>query len=206
MYVTSTEQSYLNYQNSNSKTSSSDEFLNSLQTFDSEQNSETEEIEEKKETDLWALFEDIKSLMKKGMTTEELKLMESYMKDIFKKLDNDSLSQNDIKEINELLEKLENMILEIKKRISGVVVKDADENLEAGISKDSLSFNLSSGETLKVENLGSKIGSSLINRINDAINDIKKLKEAKEKLENNFTTSSSKEELELLNQLKNFMK
>ena len=58
------------------------------------ENSETEEIEEKKETDLWALFEDIKSLMKKGMTTEELKLMESYMKDIFKKLDNDSLSQN----------------------------------------------------------------------------------------------------------------
>ena len=41
----------------------------------------------------------------------------------------------------EVITKLENMILEIKKRISGVVVKDADENLEAGISKDSLSRN-----------------------------------------------------------------
>lgn len=184
--------------------------MNLFKTYQVEDNSKeekkTEKTEEKKEVDLWALFEDIKSLMKRGVTTEEIEMLENFMKQIFKKLENDPLTQDDIKDINKLLKKLENMILELKKRISGAAIKDADGSQEAGVSKDSLSFNLSSGETLKIENIGTKVGSSLINRINDAIDAIKDIKEAKGKLEKASSNTSSKEELELLNQLKNFMK
>jgi|GEM_PF-3081172 len=179
------------------------------QTEDSslEKTKKTEKTEEKSETNLWALFEDIKSLMKRGVTEEELKMMEDLMKEIFKKLDNDPIDQEDLKDANKLLKRLEDMILEIKKRITGSAIKDGDENSETGVSKNSLSFELSSGDTLKLENIGSKIGSSLINRIDEAINDIKEMKEAKEKLEGNSNNSnSSKEELELLNQLKYFIK
>jgi hypothetical protein len=91
----------------------------------------------------------------------------------------------------------------MRKRISGMVVNDVDKKSEAGVSKDSLSFNFSSGETIKVENLGTKIASSLIYRIDEAIDNIE---ESKERLENISLTSSSKEEIELLNRLRNFRK
>ncbi len=212
MNVKSIEQNYSNYQSSNVKTTSSDEFLNIMQTFhfkqndvmqENEEENKLEKTDEKKETKVELLFKDFKSLLKRGVTEKEFKLMETYMKEILKKLDKDSLSTDEIKEISEFLEKLEDMILKMRKRIFGSVMKDTDKNLEAGASKDSLSFNFSSGETIKVENLGTKIASSLIYRIDEAIDNIEN---AKEKLENISLTSSSKEEIELLNQLRNFKK
>jgi hypothetical protein len=212
MNIKSIEQSYSNYQSSNAKTISSDDFLNTIQTFYSKQNNETQENKEKNnlekpdeenETEIRSLFKDFKSLLKKGVTLKEFKLMETYMKEILKKLDKDTLSTNEIEEVSEFLEKLETMILKMRKRISGMVVNDVDKKSEAGVSKDSLSFNFSSGETIKVENLGTKIASSLIYRIDEAIDNIE---ESKERLENISLTSSSKEEIELLNRLRNFRK
>ncbi len=212
MNIKSIEQSYSNYQSSNAKTISSDDFLNTIQTFYSKQNNETQENKEKNnlekpdeenETEIRSLFKDFKSLLKKGVTLKEFKLMETYMKEILKKLDKDTLSTNEIEEVSEFLEKLETMILKMRKRISGMVVNDVDKKSEAGVSKDSLSFNFSSGETIKVENLGTKIASSLIYRIDEAIDNIE---ESKERLENISLTFSSKEEIELLNRLRNFRK
>ncbi|XPV70225.1 MAG: hypothetical protein ACNI25_06520 [Halarcobacter sp.] len=184
----------------------SDELTQSNNTKSNQE--EAPKIEKKDdEPDLWAMFEDIKSLMKTGATVEELKAMEDMIKEIFKNLQKDPPSAEDIKNAENLLDRLEQMIMELKKRMTGVAIKEENgDGLVTSPTKESLSITLSSGESFKLENLNTKFGPTLINRINNAIEGFKDIRDSKEKIANTTVASSSKEELELITQLKKFQK
>lgn len=71
-----------------------------------------------------SLYEDIISLLKTGFTVGELKAFEEKLKEILK-MKKDGKSDN---EIESALKKLSLEIQEAKKRVTGEVVKEADNN------------------------------------------------------------------------------
>ena len=82
----------------------------------------TEIIEEKDSTQ--KLYEDLISLLKTGLTKSELKAFEEKLKEILK-MKKDGKPDNEIKAA---LKKLSLEIQEAKKRVSGQVIKEADNN------------------------------------------------------------------------------
>ena len=82
----------------------------------------TEIVKEKDSTQ--KLYEDLISLLKTGFTKSELKAFEEKLKEILK-MKKDGKPDN---EIEAALKKLSLEIQEAKKRVSGQVVKEADDN------------------------------------------------------------------------------
>ena len=74
------------------------------------------------------LFEDIKSLLRTGLTVSELEIIESLKKQIQKMINEQKEKGIDkSKEINEQLEKLEKFITSILKRVNGTIITDPDD-------------------------------------------------------------------------------
>ena len=106
----------------------SDDFESLISSTKTSTTTTTQPIKEKEpiiyKSSTQSLYEDIISLLKTGFTVGELKAFEEKLKEILK-MKKDGKSDN---EIESALKKLSLEIQEAKKRVTGEVVKEADNN------------------------------------------------------------------------------
>ena len=122
----------------------------------------------------WKLIEDIKSVMKTGLTVEELERLEELIQKLKTKVKESSGNDpEENKAINQSITELEQAIMAIKKRISGEAVIDAGKD-DKNPSKNKEMTN-KDGET-KTDSLG------FMERLNNLSKEIEKLKDGQEKL------------------------
>jgi len=75
------------------------------------------------------LLDDIRLVMSTGLTQSELEELEQLVKDIQKRIKEESSNRSDsIKDIEEMLKKLEYTIAKLQKRSSGIAIKNPDSN------------------------------------------------------------------------------
>jgi len=175
-------------------------------TSQEEKPGKAEKVEE--EVDLWALFEDIKSLMKTGLTKDELELIDKLKKAIF---DEASKENPDQTKLEDMISELEKAIAALKKKVTGEAIVEAEDN---PITHSSSSLTTSKKDSTTAINFegSEKLTQSQMQRISDALNTFEELVSGKEKKDNmvNNTISNisksnySNEEFELLNRIKNF--
>lgn len=136
------------------------------------------------------LVDDILSLFKTGLTVDELEALEKLIEEIKKKIKEEAKngSESSIDEIKKLVSDLENMIASIKKRITGEAIKESKKEGEEVKGSDTLTGELA----------------SLNERLETSIQDVKDLMKGSEK--KGYKSSNTQEELELLNNLKQFKK
>ncbi len=180
-------------------------------TENTEINSTTEDktakAEETEEVDLWKIFEDIKSLMKTGLTKGEIELLEKLKKALY---DEASKKDPDEFKIEDLISAIEKLVAEFKKKVTGEAIIEAEDN---PVRHSSSSLSTSSKEvTSSTSNiLGDKLSNSQVQRLKNALTSFEDLisgKESKENMQdnglNNISKNSSTDELELLNRIKKF--
>ncbi len=113
---------------SNVDKTKSDDFESLISSTKTSTTTTTQPIKEKEpiiyKSSTQSLYEDIISLLKTGFTVGELKAFEEKLKEILK-MKKDGKSDN---EIESALKKLSLEIQEAKKRVTGEVVKEADNN------------------------------------------------------------------------------
>ena len=113
---------------SNVDKTKSDDFESLISSTKTSTTTTTQPIKEKEpiiyKSSTQSLYEDIISLLKTGFTVGELKAFEEKLKEILK-MKKDGKSDN---EIEAALKKLSLEIQEAKKRVTGEVVKEADNN------------------------------------------------------------------------------
>ena len=113
---------------SNVDKTKSDDFESLISSTKTSTTTTTQPIKEKEpiiyKSSTQSLYEDIISLLKTGFTVGELKAFEEKLKEILK-MKKDGKSDN---EIESALKKLSLEIQEAKKRVTGEVVKEADDN------------------------------------------------------------------------------
>ncbi len=165
---------------------------------------DTTETKESKESDLWKLFEDIKSLMKTGFTEDELEYLEKLKKAIY-----DEYSKKDPDEfkLEDLIASLEKAIAEFKKRVTGEAIIKAEDN---PVRHSSSSLTTSNNPTISSSSSSGKLTETQIHRIKEALTSFENFlsgKDLKENVVNNENITLkhiSNDELELLNRIKNF--
>ncbi len=107
------------------------------------------------------LMDDIRSVMRTGMTEQELEELEAKIAEIQKRIKEASQSENvSMDQITSMMDEIEKLILEAQKDVHGVVIKEADD-------KSSLN---------SVEGGGSQMA-SLNQRVQEALSSINTLKE-----------------------------
>ena len=109
----------------------------------------TEIVKEKDSTQ--KLYEDLISLLKTGFTKSELKAFEEKLKEILK-MKKDGKPEN---EIEAALKKLSLEIQEAKKRVSGQVVKEANDNTATPSTNETSTEGISTFDTMvtNIENM-----------------------------------------------------
>jgi hypothetical protein len=167
----------------------------------------TAKTEETEEVDLWKIFEDIKSLMKTGLTKGEIEMLEKLKKALY---DEASKKDPDEFKIEDLISAIEKLVAEFKKKVTGEAIIEAEDN---PIRHSSSSLSTSSKDAASSTSgiLRNNLSESQIQRLKDTLTDFENLisgKELKEiKLDNSVNyipKNSSNDELELLNRIKNF--
>ncbi len=109
------------------------------------------------------LMDDIRSVMRTGMTEQELEELEAKIAEIQKRIKEASKGENiSMNQITSMMDEIEKLILEVQKDVYGVVIKEAENNS---------SLNL-------VEASGSEMA-SLNQRVQEALTSINTLKENK---------------------------
>jgi hypothetical protein len=133
-----------------------------------------------------SLFEDIISLLKTGLTVEELKALEKLIEELTKKIKEQASkgTQASLDEINKLMTDIENVIASFKKRITGEAIKEVEESSEFKAFTNKEDIDLS----------------SIIQRLDEIKVDIKDLIQGNE--QKGLNSSISNEELALINRLK----
>lgn len=131
-----------NQESSKNKTTSTDnEESNSFQSLlDEAQNKNTKEdtrTEKEIREDINNIFEDIKSVMKTGMTTEEIEALEELLAKIKEEIKKENYNKKDIQR---MMDKLEKDIALYKKKITGEEIIDAEFIDKKGNSDNSTSF------------------------------------------------------------------
>ncbi|XPV70226.1 MAG: hypothetical protein ACNI25_06525 [Halarcobacter sp.] len=166
------------------------------------------EGEDNYEERLWAMFEDIKSLMKTGFKKDELEEIEKIIKALIK-----SISENHPNySMKKIYDMVESMLIELKKRITGIAIKDGDKVNDANNNtSDITATKLSKNSEIDVESASLDIITSLIKdklkniTASEFVKKDNKDEEAKNiKLDKNNLYSS--EELELVELLKKAQK
>ncbi len=154
------------------KTTSFDEFL-------TEPKSESQIAKEKTQQ----LMDDIRSVMRTGMTEQELEELEAKIAEIQKRIKEASQGENvSMDQITSMMDEIEKLILEAQKDVHGVVVKEADDNS---------SLNL-------VQGGGSEMA-SLNQRVQEALTSINTLKENRPM---ESQSASTHEKVSLMEELK----
>ncbi len=148
-------------------------------SFDNILNSQ---VEKKEEVDSYKnsvqesekLVEDILSLFKTGLTSEELEALEEMLKKIKEKMSEKNV---DLDEIKEMFDDLEKMIAKLKAKVSGIAITKVDEN----------DTNSSNSSDL----------SSFSSKLKDVTNDISELKKTflKPNMEQFYTQSELLKEI-----------
>jgi len=109
------------------------------------------------------LMDDIRSVMRTGMTEQEIEELEAKIEEIQKRIKEASKGEGtSIGHIKSMMDEIEKLILEAQKKVNGVVIKEAEKNS---------SLN-------SVESSGSEMA-SLNQRIQEALTSINSLKENK---------------------------
>lgn len=137
-------------ENENKKTSFSNELERSREKEEEVQNKEN----------IKKLLEDVLSVIKTGLTVSELQSLQEMLYEI-NSLKNKNNPNND-KEISKLLSSLESAVLELQKKLKGLVVHKQDENQKKTANNNSIE--------LRIENITKDINNILAKNIqNDEI-------------------------------------
>jgi len=107
------------------------------------------------------LMDDIRSVMRTGLTEQELEELEAKIAEIQKRIKEASQGEGgNIGQISSMMDEIEKLIAEAHKKVNGVVIKEADKNT---------SLNSSEGTTSEMQALNT--------RVQDALSSINTLKE-----------------------------
>lgn len=151
--------------------------LNSNGYFNEELNknrekTQIEPIEVKRSDD--ELLEDIYSLLRTGLTKAEIEELEKLKEQILKEIEQQEINATEkgIKKIQDLIDKLNSMILQLKKRVTGVAIKES-ANKEEVPSMDGLKTSIKDDKSMDVvSNL-----QVLKDSVDESAENIKELKE-----------------------------
>ncbi|OUR70860.1 hypothetical protein A9Q76_06410 [Arcobacter sp. 31_11_sub10_T18] len=122
-----------------------------------EQKSESQIAKEKTQQ----LMDDIRSVMRTGLTEQELEELEAKIAEIQKRIKEASEGEGgNIGQISSMMDEIEKLIAEAQKKVNGVVIKEVDKNT---------SLNSSEGTTSEMAALNTRVQDALssINALRD---------------------------------------
>lgn len=190
MTVNLTQPNYSDYTTKNKKeeNQSNSDFQVAIQ--EAEKNKESKETKESNGEDmdtLWALAEDIFSLLRTGMTVAEVEALQELLIELKKKVKEGDYSEE---EVEKMLSQIERQIQQLKKRVSGeAVIELENTNLKQENTKSS-----TNGDTITTD---------FLNRIDKAITQLEELKTGKDFKTPKTLSNNESELLEIIKKFQN---
>jgi len=130
------------------------------------------------------LMDDIRSVMRTGLTEQELEELEAKIAEIQKRIKEASKGEGtSVSQISSMMDEIEKLILEAQKKVNGVVIKEVDENAAISSSQGS----------------GSEMA-SLNQRVQEALTSINSLKE---NMTSESKTATTHEKVSLIEEFQN---